>query len=380
MSARERDDRAAEARLEERAPGRGWARRTLYGEGGPAGTAWRGVARPLGRAWEAIAARRLAAPRAAERLGAPTVAVGNVTVGGGGKTSLVDWLLAEGLPPGVTAAVLSRGYGRVGNGVWVLEPGPVSSALARVAGDEPALLARRGAWVGVAGDRALAARAVEARVRPDVFLLDDALQNRAVARAFDLVAFTVEDLAAPARCLPAGPLRQGPGWRPPAGAWIVVGGDPRTCTWPAGTIGSAFGRWWRELPGTEAAWEVGGTVALGAWSAGGEEPFETRGRPIVAFAGVARPDSVRRAAEAAGLAVATVAAFPDHWNYRRRDVEHLLADHPAADFLTTEKDAVKLDPAWWGDRPVGVLRRRLAPRDPALLRELVQDAIGRTPS
>lgn len=355
---------------------RGWARRTLYGGGGPAGAAWRGISTPVSAAWDAIARRRLAGTRRSIRLPAPTIAIGNVTVGGGGKTSLVEWLIAAGLPPGVAAAVLTRGYGREVGGVWVLPPGLPSPMLARSAGDEPALLARRGVWVGVAANRARAAHALVARTRPDVFLLDDALQHRRVARALDLVAFTVEDLEAPARCLPAGPLRQGPAWRPAFGAWVVVGEDPRGRAWPEGTIGAAFAAWWSDVPGTAASWESEGTQALEAWLERRQTPFDPEGREIVAFAGVARPSSVVRSAADAGHAIAHLAVFPDHWPYRPAHIRALLEDHPEAAFVTTEKDGVKLDPEWFDGRPVGVLRRRLVPRDPALLRELVRDAMG----
>lgn len=354
---------------------RGWARRTLYGGGGAAGAVWRGAARPLARVWGAVAERRLAGAHPPARLPAPAVAVGNVTVGGGGKTSLVTWLLTEGLPPDTVAAVLSRGYGRDEKGVWVVEPGLAGRETARAAGDEPALLARHGAWVGVAADRALAARAVSARVRPDLFLLDDALQHRRVARSLDLVVFTADDLTAPARCLPAGPLREGPAWRPPVAAWVVTGADPRDRVWPAGSIGSAFGAWWEKLPGTPAEWEDDPAVTLAAWAAGAEEPFAAR-EPVIVFAGVARPESVAQAARRAGLDVEAVVAYPDHAAYRPGMVASLLASHPTGALVTTEKDAVKLDPAWFAGRAVGVLRRRLAPREPDLLRGMVRDAMG----
>ena len=362
--------------VEERARGRGWARRTLYGGGGAAGAVWRGAARPLAGVWRRVAERRLTVAQGAVRLPAPAIAVGNVTVGGGGKTSLVAWVLEEALPEGSVAAVLSRGYGRSGDGVWVLEPGPADPETARQAGDEPALLARRGAWVGVAADRARAAGAVARRARPDVYVLDDALQHRRVARALDLVAFTAADLTAPARCLPAGPLRQGPGWMPERGAWIVTGADPRREEWPRGTIGAAFAAWWREVPGTGADWESGPAAELGAWVAAGEAPFHAGGREVVAFAGVARPESVRRTAVDAGVPLAGLVAYADHARYTPRLVAALLRAHSEAAFVTTEKDAVKLDPAWFAGRPVGVLRRRLVPRDPELLRVLVAEALA----
>ena len=69
-------------------------------------------------------------------------------------------------------------------------------------------------------------------------------------------------------------------------------------------------------------------------------------------------------------------AFPDHHRYRAADARGLLEAHPGSAFLTTEKDAVKLDPAWFGDRPVGVLRRRLELAEPEAMRDLVREAIG----
>lgn len=368
--------REAAVALVERSPGHGWARRTVYGGGGWSGAAWRGLARPLGWGWRVAARRRLAhTGGTVQRLSAPAISVGNVTVGGGGKTSLVGWLIAGGLPEGARPAVLARGYGRSGHGVWVLAPGDPPE-LALSAGDEPALLARAGAWVGVGADRGLAARALEVRMRPDLYLLDDALQHRRIARALDLVVFTVDDLTAPARCLPAGPLRQDPEWRPPHGAWIVAGADPREREWPAGSIGAEFGRWWDELPGTPAEWTDKGTVSLASWRTAGADSFEPGGRRLIAFTGVARPASVARFARLAGVAVESAVAFRDHHPYTAADIATLLVSYPDAAFVTTEKDAVKCEAVWFEDRPVGVLRRRLEPRDPGLMRQLVADSIA----
>ncbi|HUP18368.1 MAG TPA: tetraacyldisaccharide 4'-kinase, partial [Gemmatimonadota bacterium] len=94
----------------ERFAGYGWARRALWGGAGTGGAVARGLALPLSWVWRTAAGARLGvAAGAAERLAVPTVSVGNVTVGGGGKTSLVRGLLAEGLPEGARAAVLTRG-------------------------------------------------------------------------------------------------------------------------------------------------------------------------------------------------------------------------------------------------------------------------------
>jgi tetraacyldisaccharide 4'-kinase len=362
----------------ERAPVYGWARRAVYGGGGTAGRLARGFAAPLAWVWGAAADRRLAAPHSGPRLRAPAISVGNVTLGGGGKTSLVEWIVREGAPRGATVAVLSRGYGRAGEAPIALAP---AEAPARIgdSGDEPALLARAGAWVGVSADRFLAARAVEERgARPDLYVLDDGLQHRAIPRTLDLVTFTRADLFAPARCVPAGPLRQRASWAPPHAVWVVTGIDPRDADWPAGTIGAAYAGWWREFRGTAAEWKAEPPVSLASWRAGGNDPFDPA-RPVVVVAGVARPESVGELARAAGLDVAALAAFPDHHAYAAEDIARLRASHPGAAFVLTAKDAVKSESCWFGDAPAGVLVRRLEPLDAELLRSEIADAIAWRP-
>ncbi len=362
-------------RVVERAPVYGWARRAVYGGGGAAGRVARGLGAPLGWVWGAAAERRLSAPGSGARLSAAAISVGNVTLGGGGKTSLVEWIVREGAPPGATVGVLSRGYGRQAETPLALAPGQTPARIAE-AGDEPALLARAGAWVGVSADRFLAARAVEELgARPDLYVLDDGLQHRAVPRALDLVAFTRADLFAPARCVPAGPLRQRASWVPPHAVWVVVGTDPRGADWPPGSIGRAYFAWWRELPGTSADWEAGGPVTLASWIARRGEPFDPE-IPVVVIAGVARPETAADLARAGGLEVAALAAFPDHHLYSAREIARLRASHPGAAFVMTEKDAVKCEAGWFGDTPAGVLKRRLVPRDPDLLRREIADAIA----
>jgi tetraacyldisaccharide 4'-kinase len=116
-------------------------------------------------------------------------------------------------------------------------------------------------------------------------------------------------------------------------------------------------------------------VTLASWRAGGHEPFDGAG-PVVVIAGVARPESAADFARAGGHEVAALAAFPDHHPYSARDVAHLRTSHPGAAFVMTEKDAVKCEAGWFGDAPAGVLRRRLEPRDPDLLRREIAEAIA----
>ena len=203
------------------------------------------------------------------------------------------------------------------------------------------------------------------------------MQHRAVPRALDVVTFTAEDLEAPARCIPAGPLRQPPTWRPPRALWVVVGVDPRDRAWPEGSIGHAYGSWWREEPGTPADWTQVGAVELEAWREGRGDPFVPDTPRIVGFAGVARPESLADTARGAGFPLASLVAWPDHHPYVERDIAQLRAAHPDAAFVTTEKDAVKIPAEWFGGARVGVLRRRLEPRDPEVLRREIVEAMGR---
>ncbi len=362
----------------ERAAAYGWARRTVYGNGGALSAAFRGLAAPIASGWAIVADRRLRRDASAIHLGAPTISIGNVTIGGGGKTSLVHWLITEGVPSGTRVAVLSRGYGRSANDTTVIAPAAASVDVAAV-GDEPALLARAGAWVGVGADRSAAARAVLAVTDVDLFLLDDGLQHRKVARQLDLIAFTTRDLMAPAKCLPSGPLRQRSSWQPPSGAWVVSGVDPRSRTWPAGSIGRALASWWEHIPGTVAQWRDAGTVDLAGWLTGSPVRFEVDDRRVTVIAGVADPASVVRFAEEAGWSPTKVIAFPDHYRFSQREITALVAKHPNVPFVATEKDAIKCQAEWFNDRPVGVLRRRLQPSEAGLLTELVSDVLVSSP-
>ena len=116
-------------------------------------------------------------------------------------------------------------------------------------------------------------------------------------------------------------------------------------------------------------------MTLASWIARRGEPFDPE-IPVVVIAGVARPETAADLARSGGLEVAALAAFPDHHLYSAREIARLRASHPGAAFVMTEKDAVKCEAGWFGDTPAGVLKRRLVPRDPDLLRREIADAIA----
>ena len=279
-------------------------------------------------------ARRRALARCS-RLPVAVVVVGNLVVGGAGKTpaviAIVEALAAAGRRPGV----ISRGYGRATAGVLAVEPG---SAAAEV-GDEPLLLRRRtGAAVWIGRDRVEAARALlAAHPEVDVVVADDGLQHHALARDVEVLVFDERGVGNGLR-LPAGPLREPlPAATRPR--QLVLYNAPQPSTPLPGELAQPRADRLRPL----ADWHVGISSrdeALAAW----------RGRAVVAVAAIAVPARVFATLERAGLRVAR-RPLPDH---------DAFAEMPWTDdvqaVIVTEKDAVKLDPASPRTRQVWVLR------------------------
>jgi tetraacyldisaccharide 4'-kinase len=268
-----------------------------------------------------------------EKLGVPVVVVGNLVAGGAGKTptviAVVALLRAAGRRPGI----VSRGYGRDADAVAEVQ---ADSPAAQV-GDEPLLLIRRtGVPVVVGRDRVAAARALCAlHPKVDIIVSDDGLQHRRLARDVEVLVFD-ERGAGNGWPLPAGPLREPlPVLLAPRS--LVVYNAPAAST---------------PLPGFVAQPQLAGVASLQRWWQG--EPASLaalqalRGRPIVAAAGMARPQRFFAMLRAQGLS-ATELALPDH-----HDFATLPWPADTADVVVTEKDAVKLDPARLGRTRVWV--------------------------
>jgi len=250
----------------------------------------------------------------ARRLRKPVISVGNVAVGGAGKTPFV-MLLAELLARrGLRCDVLTRGYGRASRGVAVVDV----AGSAQQFGDEPLLIARRLKVPVIVGeDRYAAGLEAEKQFDSDLHLLDDGFQHRALARDFDIVLVTPDD--ARDRVLPAGRLREPLSALARADAVVLAAGaEPE----PFPLAGR---RVWRARRGI----------------------IPPRGAPQhpVVFCGIARPQNFLLQLRKAGVEPAAEASFRDHNRYSERDVRDLLQlrEKSEADgFMTTEKDAVNL--------------------------------------
>ena len=280
-------------------------------------------------------------------LGRPVVSVGNLTVGGTGKTPLVIALGEALLARGVDVAVLSRGYGggleRVG--------GLVSDGSGRRpldwtdAGDEPALIARRlpRAAVIVGRDRASAWSRFGRARPPGVCVLDDGFQHLAIARDEDLLVLDATESYADAALLPRGRLREPLNALARASAVVVTRVD-QAAPGAVDAIEALVRRVGSDVPLFYARFALSGLAAVGA---GGTAPLDRlAGARVVAVAGIGRFESFVALLERAGAKVVAAMRFRDHHPYRCADVDAVRARcrSVGADFaVTTEKDAVKLE-------------------------------------
>jgi tetraacyldisaccharide 4'-kinase len=247
------------------------------------------------------------------RLQGGVISVGNLSVGGSGKTPFV-LLLGELLKSrDIKFDVLSRGYGRKSRGVRLVDP----AGLPHDFGDEPLLLARRLQVPVIVGeDRFEAGRLAEAKFGAQLHLLDDGFQHRRLARDFDIVLVTPQD--ATDRLLPAGRLREPLASLRRADAVVLT----------SGALADAF-----PLDGTRT-WRVRRGIA----------PQNVPPRPVV-FCGIARPQNFVLQLRAANIDPVAEAFYRDHHAYSESDLRDLLQlkqQSEAGGFVTTEKDAINL--------------------------------------
>jgi tetraacyldisaccharide 4'-kinase len=318
---------------------------------------------PAGALFGAGAALRVALYRhgllAQSRLAGPVISVGNLSVGGSGKTPVVarlaEMLAAEGLP----VAVLSRGYGGAFRGeVLVVSDGRALAADAAAAGDEPVMLARSlpGVVIAVGRRRDVVGRAVEERFGPRVHLLDDGYQHLRLARDLDLLCLDAFDLDD--RPLPAGRLREFASSAARADLVLVARAEEAGAERMA-RIEERLGpaRTLRVVRRVEGFFAVDG---------GARQP---PARPFL-VSGIARPERFHADASAQVGAVAGTAVFPDHHRFSTADLARLEDQALAARadaIVTTAKDAVRMPAA--ARLPVLVLRVSVSIAPERALRE-----------
>jgi tetraacyldisaccharide 4'-kinase len=282
----------------------------------PLSTVYAHIAR-LRRAW-------YARPERSRRLPHPVISVGNLSMGGSGKTPVVAALARLLRQRGERPVILTRGYGRrqETEGVLVVSDGQRVLESVERSGDEPQMLARTlpGVPVLVAADRYLAGVFAGRHFAATVSILDDAFQHVQLQRDVDLLLVSVDDLTD--RVVPAGHLREPLAAAQLADAVLVNGGEE-----DVSAVADALKH--------PTMFRVKPTYGGGP----------TNGR-VVAFAGIARPQRFFNALRSLGYEVARELTFPDHHWYRAGDIAFIQAaarDANAPLILTTEKDAVRCD-------------------------------------
>jgi tetraacyldisaccharide 4'-kinase len=284
----------------------------------------------------------------AVRVGVPVISIGNLAVGGAGKTPAAMAVASRLLARGRRVAVLSRGYGAVRSDPRVVSDGQRLLLSAEDGSDEGVLVARRlpGVAVLCGPRRAELARLARGALGADVLLLDDGFQHRALARDLDVVVLDAGNPFGNGHLLPRGPNR-----------------EPRNALRRAGLV------WLSRVEGATPE----GLEALRdtAREATGHEPVESRhqpldlldgrfvtsfgldalrGRRVRLLAGIARPGAFRRTVEALGAQVAGERRFRDHHRFREAELREVLgpADRDGGQggdwVITTEKDAVRMGP------------------------------------
>jgi tetraacyldisaccharide 4'-kinase len=283
--------------------------------------------------------RIAAAPGRVLKLSRPVVSIGNLVVGGSGKTPLAAYVARLLADAGHRPAILSRGYARTSPdpGVTVVSDGRRLKADVARAGDEPLLLARTlpGIAVLVCEQRYLAGRLAERHLGVTAHVLDDGFQHLQLARDVNLLIVDAGDVARP-RLLPGGRLREPLSAARAADALLVTGvsGDDEVSGLAERlAVATSFSLHRDVEPAVE-------DTALGP------RPLAA-GTPVLAVSGIARPDRFAAEARVGGLELGGVMAFADHHPYRASDIARIDAERRrtgAAVVLTTEKDLMRLLP------------------------------------
>jgi len=294
------------------------------------------------------------------RLPCPVVSIGNLTLGGSGKTPLVELAVKTLSALGANPAVVSRGYRRDTRGVQIVADRDGVRLGPRAAGDEPVLLAERlpRIPVVVGENRYEAGRVAVEQLQASVVVLDDGFQNRTIDKDLEVLVVNGHAPWGTGRLFPRGTLRE-----PVAAvrrAHVIVITNP-----PPGDEVAAIERAVRRH-GATAPVLTAMYQPLEARRADGAErlaPDALPGRRLFAFAGLGFPRGFAETLSAAGVSLAGFVAFADHHWYSADDVQRLGARARAAGaegLITTEKDAVRLRDVGRPDLPLWILSVKMS--------------------
>jgi tetraacyldisaccharide 4'-kinase len=300
------------------------------------------------------------------KLPRPVISIGNIAVGGTGKTPVTAHIARLIMAQGLKVAVLSRGYGGTLEGqAAIVSEGHGISLSADQCGDEPFLLAKSvpGLAVVIGTDRHAAGQLALKGCNPDIFLLDDGFQHLRLHRDLNILLLDCTRPFGNGWTLPAGLLRE-PTQAAERADLVVLTRCPEGAMTKSPVPGKPYCR---------ARHDLGDLLPL---TGGGPLPFETlQGRNVVAFSGIAEPQAFVDGLRRQGLQVIATLSFPDHVVYndaRLAEIEEILRTSAADYAITTEKDGVKLDRLPKASaQKILLARLNLAVDDPAPLTELL---------
>jgi tetraacyldisaccharide 4'-kinase len=287
-----------------------------------------------------------------QRLSRPVISVGNLTVGGTGKTPVVASIAGILLRQGLKPSILTRGYGRENErDLIVIEPGAACPPEAREIGDEPALLARMLPSVPIVlcADRFRGGQAAEECFQVDAHILDDGFQHLALARDLDLVALDATQPISNWRLLPAGRQREPLSALRRAQIVVITRSDsadskPLEARVKKASPNSKIFRSQTVL----RDW-------VDAWSGESIPHSKIHGQKVAAFCGIGNPDAFFADLLRWGFNLVGQNAFADHHVYTDGEIQQLTAaarKNGATALLTTQKDAVKFSRKWTPQLPI----------------------------
>ncbi|MBN2413295.1 tetraacyldisaccharide 4'-kinase [candidate division KSB1 bacterium] len=270
------------------------------------------------------------------KIDCPVISVGNITVGGTGKTptviTIAEWLLEKGFK----VSIISRGYARESKDCVIVSDGKGRISPVKEGGDEPVLLAKKlpGVAVLVDRNRVRAAQLALRKFSPDVIILDDGFQHRRIYRDLDIVTINKEKLFGNNFLLPAGPLRE-----------FRFNLQRTNIVWMNGNTGiETIPRLPKQIKSKPFIYAKYTPVKLTDVNGNKSKP-ELQSVPVVAFSGLGNPDSFKQTLHDLGARIKAFIKFKDHHFYTEKDIlgiEETFKNSSAKYILTTEKDWVKL--------------------------------------
>ncbi len=274
------------------------------------------------------------------RVTVPVISVGNISVGGTGKTPLVDYIAEDLLSRSKRVAVVSRGYGRKSSGVVVVSDGSVLSVDEPAGGDEPVQLAlKHPRLIVVVGERKVDAAKKAIALGAEIIVLDDAFQHRALARDLDIVVMRQSFSREQSSLIPAGLNREPPSslGRADLVAFSRVA-DDRQMEGARKKISPYF-------RGPCTGYRTRITKLVHAGGTGSLAPDDVRGKAAIAFSGIGDPESFVSDLRALGLAVKDHLRFRDHHRFTADEFRQICRRSEALGagiIVTTEKDMARL--------------------------------------